>query len=51
MNQYPYCFDDKIKGLVGKLVKMSPKERTTIQEIKNHPWFVKNFKNYYNNEI
>ena len=51
MNPYPDYFSDEIKDLIGKLKKMSPKERIIIQEVKNHPWFVKNLKDYYNNEI
>ena len=46
MRQYPSYFSNDVKDLIGKIIKFSPKDRITIQEIKNHPWIVKNCKKF-----
>ena len=49
MNPYPDYFSNEIKDLLGKLIRISPNDRITIQEVKNHPWIVKNVKIYCDN--
>ena len=44
MKPYPDYFSYEVKDLIGKLMKISPKDRITIQEVKNHPWIIKNAK-------
>ena len=46
MKAYPSYFSDDVKDLIGKLLKMSPNERISIEEVKAHPWIVKNVQNY-----
>ena len=41
MKKYPEYFSNEVKDLIGKLVKRTPNDRITIQEVKNHPWFIK----------
>ena len=41
MKKYPDYFSNEVKDLIGKLMKISPKDRITIQEVKNHPWLIK----------
>ena len=43
---YPDYFSNEVKDLIGKLIKKSPKDRITIQEVKNHPWILNNEKKY-----
>ena len=39
---WPLDFPPIAKNLVNKILKLDPKERITLQEIINHPWFEKN---------
>ena len=47
MKKYPDYFSKEVKDLIGKLMKQSPKDRITIQEVKNHPWLIKYSKQKY----
>ena len=49
MKPYPDYFSNEIRDLLGKLIRRYPEDRITIQEIKNHPWIVKNAKIYRDN--
>ena len=40
--EYPSYFSEEVKDLIGKLIKKTPKDRITIQEVKKHPWIIKN---------
>ena len=51
MNNYPNYFSEECKDLIGKLIKRSPKERISIQEVKKHPWIVNNVKKYIPNKL
>ena len=46
MKDYPDYFSEECKDLIGKLIKRSPKERISIQEVKKHPWIINNVKRY-----
>jgi len=46
MKAYPNYFSDDIKDLIGKLLKSSPGERISIEEVKQHPWIIKNAQKY-----
>ena len=46
MKKFPDYFSNDVKDLIGKIMRRFPKDRITIQEIKNHPWIVKNCKKY-----
>ena len=39
---WPVDFPPIAKNLVNKILKLDPKERITLQDIINHPWFEKN---------
>jgi len=39
---WPLDFPPIAKNLVNKILRLDPKERITLQEIINHPWFEKN---------
>ena len=44
--KFPHYFSSDVKDLIGKILKPFPKDRITIQEIKNHPWIINNCKKY-----
>ena len=46
MKDYPDYFSRECKDLIAKLIKRSPKDRISIQEVKRHPWIVNNVKRY-----
>ena len=46
MKAYPNFFSEDIKDLIGKLLKRSPNERISIEEVKAHPWITKNAQKY-----
>ena len=46
MKPYPNYFSEDVKDLIGKLLKRSPNERISIEEVKAHPWVVKNAPKY-----
>ena len=46
MKKFPNHFSNDVKDLIGKIIKRFPKDRITIQEIRNHPWIVKNCKKF-----
>ena len=46
VKKFPAYFSNDVKDLIGKIIRPFPKDRITIQEIKNHPWIVKNCKKY-----
>ena len=50
MIKYPDYFSNEVKDLIGKLLRRSPKDRISIQEVKNHPWIIKNLKKYFANK-
>ena len=50
MIKYPNYFSNEVKDLIGKLLRRSPKDRISIQEVKNHPWIIKNLKKYFENK-
>ena len=49
MKKFPDYFSHEVKDLIGKLLQMTPNDRITIQEVKQHPWIIKNSKKYINN--
>jgi tRNA A-37 threonylcarbamoyl transferase component Bud32 len=51
MKDYPDYFSEECKDLIGKLIKRSPKERISIQEVKKHPWIINNVKRYKQNNF
>ena len=51
MKDYPEYFSEECKDLIGKLIKRSPKDRISIQEVKNHKWIVNNVKKYVPNKL
>ena len=46
LNQGSHYFSEDIKDLIGKLLKRSPNERISIEEVKAHPWITKNAQKY-----
>ena len=46
MKAYPNYFSEDVKDLIGKLLKRSPNERISIEEVKAHPWITKNAQKY-----
>jgi len=46
MKEYPNYFSDDVKDLIEKLLKISPDERISIEEVKAHPWLIKNAPKY-----
>ena len=51
MKKYPDYFTEEIKDLIGKLIQKNPENRITIQEVKNHPWVLKNINKYCHNNF
>ena len=51
MKEYPDHFSEECKDLIGKLIKRTPKERISIQEVKEHPWIINNVKKYKTGEF
>ena len=48
---YPEYFSPECKDLISKLIKRSPKDRISIQEVKNHKWIIHNVKKYVPNKL
>ena len=46
MKKCPDYFSDECKDLIDKLIRKYPKDRISIQEVKEHPWIVNNAKKY-----
>ena len=46
MKAFPNYFSEDVKDLIGKLLKRSPNERISIEEVKAHPWITKNAQKY-----
>ena len=46
MKKFPDYFSYEVKDLIGKLLKMTPNDRFKIQDVKNHPWIIKNSKTF-----
>lgn len=40
----PTCIADDIQDLIRKILVLNPKERLSIEDIKNHPWYKSNIK-------
>ena len=51
MKDYPDYFSEECKDLIEKLIRRSPKDRISIQEVKHHPWIINNVKRYKQSKI